>query len=147
VTWTYGGDPSANARDEVRFLVGDTDTTDQLVTDEEIAYAVAQEATNRGAAARVAQALAAKFARYVDKAVGDLRNAYSKRYDQFRTLASELSMDASTQSASAYCGGIGVDDKEAVEEDTDRVEPAFSVGMHDENGHLYENNRDPIDDL
>lgn len=147
MTWTYGGDPSANDRDEVRFLVGDTDSDHQLVTDEEIAYAVAQEANNRAAAARVARALAAKFSRLVDYAVGDLKYSYSQRVRQLRELATELTTDSGMASARPYCGGISVDDKDTVEQDTDRVEPAFSKGMHDRDGHLYENNTDPIDEL
>ena len=38
MAWTYSGDPSSSARDAIRFLVGDTDTNDQLVTNEEIAW-------------------------------------------------------------------------------------------------------------
>ncbi len=38
MAWTYGGDPSANARDAIRFLIGDTDTNDQLLNDAEIAW-------------------------------------------------------------------------------------------------------------
>ena len=42
MTWTYSGDPATNARDSIRFLVGDTDTNDQLVSDEEIAWTNSQ---------------------------------------------------------------------------------------------------------
>ena len=46
MTWTYGGAPgttsSATRRDAVRLLVGDTDTTDQQVSDEEIAQLQAE---------------------------------------------------------------------------------------------------------
>jgi len=46
MTWTYGGAPgtttSATRRDAVRLLVGDTDTTDQQITDEEIAFGLSQ---------------------------------------------------------------------------------------------------------
>ena len=38
MTWTYSGDPATNARDAIRFLTGDTDTNDQLINDEEIAW-------------------------------------------------------------------------------------------------------------
>ena len=40
MTWNYSGDPSLSSRDAVRFLIGDTDPNDPLVTDEEIAYAL-----------------------------------------------------------------------------------------------------------
>ena len=59
MTWSYSGDPSASSLDEVRFLVGDTDSTEQLVQNEEIAYAINAEITIGLAAVRVLRALAA----------------------------------------------------------------------------------------
>jgi hypothetical protein len=32
MTWSYSGDPSSSSTDAVRFLVGDTDTNDQLIS-------------------------------------------------------------------------------------------------------------------
>jgi len=40
MTWTYSGNPANSSSDAVRFLIGDTDTTDQLISNEEIAYLV-----------------------------------------------------------------------------------------------------------
>lgn len=131
MTWTYSGDPSATARDEVRFLTGDTDTTDQLVTDEEIAYAIAQEANNRGAAVRVARAVAAKFARRSDMSVGDLSYSYSQRAKAYYELADKLELDAALYSAMPYAGGITISGKETVENDSDRAPPAFKRGGMD----------------
>ena len=79
MTWTYSGDPSANARDAIRFLIGDTDTTDQLLSDEEIAW-VNTEASGTptattdlyDAAYRCCLTIAAKLARQADKQIGDL---------------------------------------------------------------------------
>ena len=42
MAWTYDGDPSANARDAIRFLIGDTDTNDQLLADAEVAWVNSQ---------------------------------------------------------------------------------------------------------
>ena len=39
MSWEYQG-PSASDKDEVRFLIGDTDVEDQLLSDEEIQYLV-----------------------------------------------------------------------------------------------------------
>lgn len=38
MTWTYTGNPAASSKDAIRYLIGDTDTTFQLMSDEEIAY-------------------------------------------------------------------------------------------------------------
>lgn len=141
MAWTYGGDPSANDRDEVRFLVGDTDTSDQLVNDAEIAYAVAEEADNLMAAARIAKAIAAKFARLVDKSVGDLSISYNQRQEAFLNLASELETRSNRSGAAPYAGGISVSDKETVEDNTDRVEPSFKKGMNDNPGTTQDRGR------
>jgi hypothetical protein len=42
VTFTYGGDPAASPLEEIRFLVGDTDSTRPLLSDEEIDYVIAK---------------------------------------------------------------------------------------------------------
>lgn len=38
MTWTYSGNPGASLLDEVRFLIQDTDTDDQFLSNEEIEY-------------------------------------------------------------------------------------------------------------
>ena len=94
--WTYSGDPSASGRDEVRFLIGDTDQDDQLLTDEEIDYTITvypddgTSYSNYRAAAECARSLAAKYARLVNKTVGSLSLQYGTRAEQFRELASML---------------------------------------------------------
>ena len=38
MVWSYSGNPADSAVDAVRFLTGDTDTNDQLLDNEEIAW-------------------------------------------------------------------------------------------------------------
>lgn len=131
MTWTYSGDPSSTSRDAVRFLIGDTDNTSQLVTDEEIAYMLTQEGSTSSAAARVCRSLAAKYARFMDQSVGDLNISYSQRFSQFSEMAAKLESDASSRVGIPYAGGISQTDKDSRESDTDRVLPASKVGVHD----------------
>lgn len=145
MTWTYSSNPSASDLDEVRFLVGDTDTTSQLVTNEEITYAVAEEGDNLSAAARVAKAIAAKFARKVDRTVGDLRISYSQRQKHYMDLAAELKARSDIGAAAPYAGGLSIAEKESVRENTDRVRPSFTKGMHD-NG-LYQQEDEDLNNL
>ena len=145
MTWTYTGDPSSSNKDEVRFLAGDTDFDSQLVTDEEIAYAIAQEANNRMAAVRVARAIAAKFSRDVDKAVGDLKISLSQRYKQYVALISTLESEAAIYGAVPFAGGISVSQKDTLEDDSDRVQPSFKRGMHD-NPNANTDNDNDLDD-
>ena len=131
MTWTYGRDPAASNRDAVRFLVGDTDNADPLVTDEEIAYALTLEPTNTLTAARVAEALAAKFSRYANQSVGDLSISYSDRVRQLKELAKQLRAEGTISAATPFAGGISAADKASRASDSDRVVTAVKVGVHD----------------
>lgn len=146
MTWTYGGDPSANDRDNIRFLVGDTDTNDQQVTDEEIAAVLTEQATALYAAARVSEAIAAKYARKVDTSnTGGLRVGLSKLYDHYMALAKELRSRAGREAAlgaTISVGGSSVDANEDLDTDTDLTQPSFKVGMDDYSGQLIEDRDD-----
>lgn len=129
MTWTYDNSPGTVARDEVRFLVGDTDTTDQLVTDEEIAYAIAEEGSGKLAAAAICEAIAAKFARQADEAVGDLKLSKSQRSKAYAERAAQLRSRQAVL-AMPWAGGLSVTGKADLEADTDRVAPAIKLGVH-----------------
>lgn len=92
MTWTYTGDPSVSTRDQIRFLIGDTDSTDPLLQDEEIEWTL----TNAGgsiyqAAHDLCYALGSKFARLAtSKSVGDLSLSYQNRSDAFMKQAERL---------------------------------------------------------
>lgn len=94
MTWTYSGDPAANQRDAVRFLVADTDSTDPLITDEEIAYLLDIYTEAPHAAVGAARAIAAKFSREADQArqVGDLHlsESLSQKSFQYHHLGDHL---------------------------------------------------------
>lgn len=127
--WTYSNAPATVARDEVRLLVGDTDSTDQLVSDEEITWALAQGPTLL-AASRIAEAIAGRYSRRSDKAVGQLSVSASQRAKAYLELAKRLQLRANLAAGSPYAGGISIADKLSQESDTDRVSGS-SVGMHD----------------
>jgi hypothetical protein len=130
MAWTYSGDPSSSTRDAVRFLIGDTDTTDQLLQDEEIDYILSLRTNVHLAAAECAGAISAKFSRYASKSVGDLRISYGDRKRQYDELVRQLRRRANLAVA-PVCTSISVSDKEGNEEDTDLVKPAIKIGMHD----------------
>lgn len=91
MTWTYTGDPSVSNRDKVRFLIGDTDTNDQLVNDEEIAWALSEGGSIYQAAHDLCTVIASKFARLAtSKSVGDLSLSYSDRAETYHRLAERM---------------------------------------------------------
>jgi len=127
----YSG--STSNTDRLRLLVGDTSTSSagELLSTGEATFFISQFGSVRAAAPHAANAIAAYFAtKAADKSVGDLSIAYSRRAAEYRETAKRLER-LSVVTAIPYAGGISRSDKDALEEDTDRVEPAFSIGMHD----------------
>jgi len=144
MAWTYGGDPSANARDAIRFLIGDTDTTDQLLSDEEIAWVNTEASgTSTGttalydAAYRCCLTIASKLAREADKQIGDLSVSMSQRAKAYREQAASLKALSGREGGVPipYAGGITISDKEIDEENSDIFRTWFSSGQ-------FENVRD-----
>ena len=140
MTWTYGGTPgtatAAERRDAVRLLIGDTDTNDQQVPDEEITFALAQASDDvYGAAAVMARTLAAKYARLVDVSFDSVRTAYSQRREQYLVLAQQMEVEAKKRGLGGLglpgAGGISIDTIEGVRQQTDRPSSAFRMGMFD----------------
>ena len=64
MTWSYDNTVlSTSNKDAVRLIIGDTDTADQLLADEEIDYYLTKHGVVLRAASESARAVAAKFAR------------------------------------------------------------------------------------
>jgi hypothetical protein len=112
----------------VRWLSGDTVADDPLVTDEEIAYALADEGAPTPAAALVCEALAARFARQVDKSVGDLRLSLSQKAQAFAAKAERLREHAA-HGAIPFAGGLSESERDAARRDSDLVQPSFRVDL------------------
>lgn len=130
MAWTYI-DPSTNDRDKVRFLVGDTDNDDPLVTDEEIEWVLSTENVYN-AAATIAESIASKYARKADKTVDDLSIKYSQIAEAFSKRAAEIRIRANKRSfSSPYLGGTSKAQKESDAVDTDLVQPFFKKGKFD----------------
>lgn len=95
MTFTYSGNPGASALDEVRFLIQDTDSSDQLLSDEEINYLLsAYENDAFGAAIAAMTSLIAQAARVQEesKTVGDLSLSVKSgaRLEQWHALLRRL---------------------------------------------------------
>ena len=130
MSWTYSGDPSASTIDAVRFLVGDTDTGDQLVQNEEVSFALANEGSTNMAAATICRAIAARFSRQADKTVGKLQISLSQKAKSYLEMANKLELKSSTL-AMPYCGGLSIKEKENNIQDTSLPQPSFRRGLMD----------------
>jgi hypothetical protein len=139
VSWSYSGDPGASDLDEVRFLIGDTDTDDQQLSDEEINYLLTSTGSVQAAALEAARSLWAKYSRLVDQKTGDIDIKYSQRKDAYAALIRQLQLGMLPV---PYAGGISEDDKQVDEADSDVVQPAFTRGMMEYDGTDSEDQND-----
>lgn len=98
MTWSYSGSPGASTLDEIRFLIQDTDTTDQLLSNEEITYlSTAYAGDAYSAAVACVVALIGKAARSSEesKTVGDLSltRKLGSRLQQWEALRRHLEQE------------------------------------------------------
>ena len=133
MTFTYDVDDlstttASGRRNAVRFLVGDTDSTDVQVQDDEITFALAQSSDNvYEAGAYGCRAIAAKYSRRVDTELdGALSASYSDLHAHYMALAENLEAESKKQSGlGVKAGGLSKTDISVVRQDTDRVPPSF----------------------
>lgn len=144
MAWSYSGNPASSNLDAVRFLVGDTDTNDQLLSNEEINYMVLTHGNVRRAASESARAIAAKFARLMNRSIGGLAADFSAKYRQYLELADNLLEKDELSPVSPFISGFSRSAKEAEELDTDRETTFGRKGQHD-NPRAYPGDESPFD--
>ncbi len=128
MSFTYNNNPTNDSSDAVRFEVGDTIDKVHLVEDEQIAYALAKEDNNvLRAAARVADALAARFARQDIIRTGSVTTDKSSITQRFIALANRLRQRVGpTEFVSNLLSKSGHDARKS---DSSIVQPSFKRGM------------------
>lgn len=113
----------------VRLLIGDTDTNDQQVQDEEIVFGLAQANNNvYSAGAWVCRTIAAKYSRNVDSEIsGALKESASQLQDHYNSLADNLEYQGSKLGGLGIAaGGIRVSTVDGIRANTNRVKPEFN---------------------
>lgn len=129
MNWTYGNSPLTSVRDEVRFLVGDTNARDPMISDDEIAYVLERYAgAALPAALEAARALFMRYCGEVDESVGPVSISFSQRKDGLRERIAMLEGRLGAELAVPYAGGISRADVRSVESNPDRVPPLFKRG-------------------
>ncbi len=130
MSWTYNPAALEIPLNMVRMLLGDTNMADPQLQDEEIQAFVDATDSTTGAAALGARALAGKYARSVDKWVGDLKILASQRHRHYLLLQEKLERQSFGHGVPS-AGGIRISQKEAVEANSDLVPPFFKRSQHD----------------
>lgn len=127
--WSYSGNPSASTKDQVRFLVGDTDTNNQMLSDEEIDWALTQYAAPNACAVFLIDRILIS-GKLVDRKIGDLEISASQQAEQLLAVKRSLKSGASS-GALPYAGGISESDRESYKDNTDTVEAPHWEGQFD----------------
>jgi hypothetical protein len=141
MTWTYSAAAldttlSTGRTNAVRLLVGDTESSDQQVQDEEVTFALSQATDNIYLAASfVCRLISAKYSRLVTTSADrGVSTNYSDLITHYNTLALQLDMLAKKVSGKALgviVGGVIQSGMTTVEADTDRVYPEFVINQFD----------------
>lgn len=128
--WTYSGNPGANPKDTVRFLVGDTNNCDQLLQDGEISWVLSQYNNSpMNAAIRCCEAVISKFSRMADESVGAVSVTFSQKVTAYRLTMADLRNRLSMEDMTPYAGGVSVADVQTVNANLNRVRPDFTKHM------------------
>lgn len=137
MTWTYTNDPVSVPVDEVRLLIQDTDSSDPLISNEEVLYFISKGGAGIGAAYLAALSISAKFGRLADERTGQVEVKWSQRSRAYAALAADLKKQmALATNPLPYAGGISVSDINNNRAKTDRSQEAFSLGISDNTTHF-----------
>lgn len=94
MSFSYSGDPSSSELDEARFLLGDTDSTDPIMQDEEIQYIIdTYKAGTNACKYQLFNRAATLFARDIKRSLGPQSedptgrlNFFKEQADYFKNL-------------------------------------------------------------
>ena len=129
-TWTYSGNPGSSAKDQTRYLIGDTDSTDPLLNDTEIAWVLSQyNNTPINAAIRCCESIISKFSRMADETVGQVKINFSQKAQNMRDLQTTLVNRLAMEDCAPFAGGITVSSKQVNRQNANLVRPDFTKHM------------------
>ena len=128
MTFTYVG-PATSDRDKVRFLIQDTDSTNPHITDEEIAWLLAEWADPYDSAAAAADVLAGRFAHKSNysKSVGELSLSenFADQCAHFQELARNLRVNRMRRYTPAWIANA-----DALKATSDRNVTTYNTDAH-----------------
>jgi hypothetical protein len=141
MTWSYSATnlvttTSSGRLNTVRLLIGDTDTLDQQLQDEEVYFSLSQTNDNvYYAGAWACKIIAAKLSRFVTTKIDNAGSSnYSDAINHYMLLSAqltELGKKANGRSLGVSAGGISISTISDVDQDTDRPQSAFRVKQFD----------------
>lgn len=131
MTWTYSPTSLGTDLAKVRLYIGDTNTNDQLLSDEEIAVFTTLETSLFMAAARCCDAIIAKLARDIDRSNIGMSASRSQKVQHYKDLRDKLEEWSKSGGGGMFVGGVSADANETLDTDADNIKPQFTVGKFD----------------
>lgn len=136
MSWSYDASLPTD-KDRVRFWCGDTNTANQLVTDEEIAYILTVQPIIKLAAADICEAIASRASTVTSRSIGGTSVSQDAR-SHFITMAERLRAQYRQQPVPIFQGGQTESGKDTYRTDDDLVQPFFERMQDDD--PTYESN-------
>lgn len=127
MAWNYNS-ALTSKKDQVRFVLQDTDENRQLFQDEEIEWMLTQEMNQYMVVARLCDVLIGKARSVRAKKVGSLAITYNP---EFYLHLKGMAMAKGLSYELPYAGGISVSDKQSQQQNSDWVQPSFARGIED----------------
>lgn len=132
MTWTYNAADLSTDLAKVRRNIGDTNTNDQGLSDEEInSFLVDDGLSLDSATLRAAQALYAKWVRDVDRSNLGMSANRSQKLQHLMDLIDKYLAPRVRRRATPFLGGVSVSGKEDIESDEDYIQPGIKRGQFD----------------
>ena len=129
MAWTYS-DSLTTDRDKVRLKIGDTDTDDQLLSNETIDALLDIRADVILCAIDCVRAILAKLARDIDRSAAGMTGSRSQRIANYEIVLRNLIKESGGETRMKV-GGISKDDADSLRDDSDFAQPDFTIGAHD----------------
>lgn len=124
-TWSYDNTLNSD-KDKARFILGDTDTNNQLIYDEEINAALTIKGTLRLAVIYLAESLSARFAKFTQVRGGETTADRTPLAGQYEKLAKRL-----RKAGQKGFAVLTQTDKDTFESNTDLLTISSARGVHD----------------
>lgn len=134
MSWTYTGNPADSTKDAVRFLVGQTSTSDPVVvSDQEITWAATQCGNSYATAVMVGEAMLQQYAGKDAQSltVGNLSETYGDRAARLQVTLMNLKRQSGMRNVVPVAGGLTIADQQSRAADTSLTPYVFEVGMND----------------
>lgn len=131
MTWTYDSSDISTDLAKVRTEIGDTNSSDQGLSDEQIQYFIDMSPSAlSGATFRAARALYAKWVRDVDRSNIGMSVQRSQKLQHLMDLMKELKASRIAMAAPKI-GGVSQSSKDSLTDDGDLVSPAIQRRQFD----------------